>query len=294
LAQAILALTSLPGGEVVGAIFGLQMDFHQGMRQMHLQLHQDMAQLRREAAERRHMMQQQLQGRQIGEAVRMRREVWAQQEAHLRAMEQLRPHMRSMVGHVQQDEAASPSAQGSRSNGLLNSMESVGMVWGDGDVHGNAVSASVQNGCVIVNGQPVARVPQGGPVSLQTVNGEVRVNGQRVWPRPDAADTPAPQVGDTAAGPPQGRRQPTRESLERARLRALSHSREGACGADLAEPCPICLQEVRTGDRIRTLPCFHMLHHGCAEALFASPQQVRGRGRLRVLCPTCRGEVGGD
>mmetsp|Transcript_85035 Transcript_85035/g.245593 ORF Transcript_85035/g.245593 Transcript_85035/m.245593 type:complete len:158 (+) Transcript_85035:69-542(+) len=48
---------------------------------------------------------------------------------------------------------------------------------------GGAISTSVVNGNVYVNGQLVASLPPGTPVRTQTLGDRVLVNGQQVWPR---------------------------------------------------------------------------------------------------------------
>merc|ERR550532_3565196 len=98
----------------------------------------------------------QLQRQLLGEATLRRHEMRSLFEP-----ESMWLHLRGNGGHhPEQDDAASQSAQGSRWwNGLVNPavnpMGSWSMVSSNGDFNGNAVSTSVQNGFVFVNGQPV-------------------------------------------------------------------------------------------------------------------------------------------
>lgn len=82
------------------------------------------------------------------------------------------------------------------------------------------------------------------------------------------------------------------QESERACRQAFRCSLGGACAADREEACPLCLDEFRAGQPIRTLPCFHMMHQECAELHFGAPRASEPGGRPLVLCPVCRVEVG--
>mmetsp|Transcript_40654 Transcript_40654/g.91301 ORF Transcript_40654/g.91301 Transcript_40654/m.91301 type:complete len:396 (-) Transcript_40654:29-1216(-) len=77
-------------------------------------------------------------------------------------------------------------------------------------------------------------------------------------------------------------------SLQRAlRFSALGKCEEGAC----KEPCPICLEDMTKGQLLRTLPCFHMFHQGCAEQYFQCESLRLGEDD-NISCPLCRFAVG--
>jgi len=156
---------------------------------------------------------------------------------------------------------------------------------------GRGVSTSVSNGVVYVNGEPVALVPPGGPVALQNVNGTVSLNGQVVWPPAAAAGVAGAAAGMTegAATGTEGDRPPAVRDPT-AYQEAMRYSRLGVCGANRDEPCPVCLEDIASGQHTRTLPCFHFMHRHCAEAHF---RRDAARGEP-VLCPICRTNVGPD
>lgn len=67
---------------------------------------------------------------------------------------------------------------------------------------------------------------------------------------------------------------------------ALSNSNMALCESTLPEPCPVCLEPIIDGEKMQTLPCFHILHHKCALMHF-------GKSKLHVTCPMCRCVVAG-
>jgi len=155
---------------------------------------------------------------------------------------------------------------------------------------GGSVSTSIVNGYVYVNGERVARVPPGSGVSLSTVNGTVYLNNEVVWPRPGGGGAlPTPP-----AIAPDGERSARRSSAaaagtDAAEVLACRFSAVGVCAAHVAEPCAVCLEDIREGQMTRTLPCFHIFHRHCAEAHFSNEA---GRGPAGVvLCPVCRHPV---
>jgi hypothetical protein len=50
------------------------------------------------------------------------------------------------------------------------------------------------------------------------------------------------------------------------------------------------LEDIKAGEQIRTLPCFHFLHSKCADLYFARPS-VSEDGPPRLFCPVCRIKV---
>lgn len=51
------------------------------------------------------------------------------------------------------------------------------------------------------------------------------------------------------------------------------------------DSCPVCLDQVATGQFARTLPCFHILHERCAARYFRTKD-------VRPVCPMCRCHLG--
>lgn len=70
---------------------------------------------------------------------------------------------------------------------------------------------------------------------------------------------------------------------------AVKQVRRMCCMYSLSEDsesqCPICLDTFRAGQVAWTLPCFHQVHHGCAERYF-------GARRVKPRCPLCRFNIG--
>lgn len=168
--------------------------------------------------------------------------------------------------------------------------------------HGG-ISTSVVNGVVLVNGEEIARVPPGSPVSLQTVNGVVFLNGHIVWPRGAAVGAGAAGAGVVLGGA--GGAATAGDAgvvlvgtgvvaAAGAADVAMNNSRSSVCEANREEPCPVCLDYIQTGQHVRTLPCFHFLHRHCAEAHFNwSASNPDGAVGGPVLCPVCRAPVVG-
>lgn len=149
-----------------------------------------------------------------------------------------------------------------------------------GQFPAGAVSTSVVNGSVYINGQWVAEVPDGAPVSIENRDGIVSLNGTAIWPpRAGARDQPQ-QAAAGAFEPRDRRRRDDPQSI------ALDSSRTGVSTKDYEEPCVVCLEAIRAGQQIRTLPCFHVFHRSCAEADFARDTRPNP-----VQCPMCRIEV---
>jgi len=155
---------------------------------------------------------------------------------------------------------------------------------------------SVVNGDVYVNDVLMARVPRSEPVCIDSSDGVVRLNGRTIWPRRGDARLPpegTPEVlqpsGDTADQPLYRHR--LRTGVEDAQSTALRSSCAGIAPTDQQEPCCVCLDEIKAGQQIRTLPCFHFLHRHCAEAHFARPTVLEPGSRPCVACPVCRVKV---
>ena len=53
------------------------------------------------------------------------------------------------------------------------------------------------------------------------------------------------------------------------------------CDGSVANGCAICLQQLREGELVRTLPCLHMFHNECIK-----PWLYR-----HATCPDCRSNV---
>lgn len=51
------------------------------------------------------------------------------------------------------------------------------------------------------------------------------------------------------------------------------------------EICPICLEELKKGEKIPKLKCKHKFHKSCLE------QVCRQKGNVGVRCPLCRGDI---
>mmetsp|Transcript_22707 Transcript_22707/g.53065 ORF Transcript_22707/g.53065 Transcript_22707/m.53065 type:complete len:228 (+) Transcript_22707:67-750(+) len=202
-------------------------------------------------------------------------------EASLRQMER---RMASMQVRLHQDLArirtqhhAAEPLIGADINGLGHAR---GVAYSDANnIRGNwashmgGMATSVIDGDVYVNGQWVATVPVGQPASVQQADGVVRLNGEVIWVRRDL----------------------------RKQQRALAEARHSSLltesAYDREDPCPVCLESIRRGQLVRTLPCFHVLHGHCAEEHFrasvassTSPGGAR-RGTPQVLCPLCRTQV---
>lgn len=149
-------------------------------------------------------------------------------------------------------------------------------VMGNWSSHAGGVATSVIDGDVYVNGEWVARVPRGRSVAVTQVDGMVQVNGEVVWAARDVRQRQKAVVNE-----------------------AMRCSVASECSGDREDPCPVCLEQIRVGQTVRTLPCFHALHGHCAEAHFAAAAaSLTGasarRGQSCVQCPLCRGQVGGD
>lgn len=159
-----------------------------------------------------------------------------------------------------------------------------------------SVNTSVVNGHVYVNDELVTRVPHGVAVSINSSGGVVRLNGRTIWPRagdallpPEGTSEVQQPLGDTADMPL--RRHRFRAGVESAQSNALSSSCAGISPTDQEEPCSVCLDDIKAGQQIRTLPCFHFLHRHCAEAHFARPSVLEPGSRPCVACPVCRVKV---
>eukprot|EP00927_Polykrikos_kofoidii_P082286 TRINITY_DN8141_c0_g3_i1.p1 TRINITY_DN8141_c0_g3~~TRINITY_DN8141_c0_g3_i1.p1 ORF type:complete len:360 (+),score=104.82 TRINITY_DN8141_c0_g3_i1:95-1174(+) len=164
----------------------------------------------------------------------------------------------------------------------------------------NVVNA---NGSIYVNGQQVAQVPCGASVNLQSSNGVVRLNNEVIWPRADVvaagvmAEVEVPPLQQSFMPPASAwlRDSPEEDvgNVELQTLRdALNHSRVGVCPNDREEPCSVCTDSIATGQKTRTLPCFHVLHRACAEAYFSAEAKIAAHQNRRIPCPVCRHDVG--
>jgi len=261
----------------------MQRNFHRNMAQMQQGVHRDMAQMHRDMAQ----MQQDMTRRQTDaqrSAHQMQRQAQhharqLQRQAQDRARQAQREHrnaQRQALGDIEEQQRAQTEQGGWTWPGAW------GNSWTFGSgTFGGGVSTSVVNGDVYVNGQLVAQLPPGAPVSIQTVNNVVHLNGEVVWPQ---------QGGDVIQQTQRGRAvmPPPAHAREDERSLAMRYSRVGVCDADREEPCPICLDDIRAGQRTRTLPCFHFLHQHCAESHFSQGENPADA----VLCPVCRAEVG--
>mmetsp|Transcript_108760 Transcript_108760/g.351123 ORF Transcript_108760/g.351123 Transcript_108760/m.351123 type:complete len:316 (+) Transcript_108760:44-991(+) len=98
-----------------------------------------------------------------------------------------------------------------------------------------------------------------------------------------AGEDPAGADGRDPDAPPGQRRR-------RRRIRAFDLvrlcSRVGPLRTATADKCTVCLEELRLGQRVRTLPCFHALHDKCSARYF------RACG-VQPTCPVCRRHVAG-
>lgn len=179
-----------------------------------------------------------------------------------------------------------------------------------------SVSTSIVNGEVYVNGEFVTRVAPGTAVSLETNNGVVRLNGDVIWPQPQPSGASGPQgntvnaavaagnglldapiaVATGGAGNGWGRTGAgrvraaggVRGAGDDAESVAMRSSCVGISPIDHEEACSVCLDDIKIGQQIRTLPCFHFLHRHCAEAHFARPSVLERGAQPQVLCPVCR------
>eukprot|EP00931_Biecheleriopsis_adriatica_P009773 TRINITY_DN110849_c0_g1_i1.p1 TRINITY_DN110849_c0_g1~~TRINITY_DN110849_c0_g1_i1.p1 ORF type:complete len:224 (-),score=52.30 TRINITY_DN110849_c0_g1_i1:122-793(-) len=211
------------------------MEMQQAMQQMHRQMHAMQRQMHDQSLLMRQEMMQMSQ-RMQRDARRMQQESRRMQRAMQR---DVRQQQRDASRHARLDAHV--------------------------QLQPGAVSTSVINGAVYVNGQEVSRVPAGMGVNVQNINGVVVVNGQQVWPPHGAA-------GGHSMSP------------SAAFEEAMSSSAASICQANLREPCAICLAEVTAGQHTRTLPCFHMFHRSCAESFFQDKSTTGGQ----ILCPLCR------
>lgn len=50
---------------------------------------------------------------------------------------------------------------------------------------------------------------------------------------------------------------------------------------DRPEQCPICIENFKTGDKVRTLPCLHQFHEGCVDNWL----------RNKNTCPICKHQI---
>merc|ERR1712129_370833 len=48
--------------------------------------------------------------------------------------------------------------------------------------------------------------------------------------------------------------------------------------------CTVCLEDIERGQQVRTLPCLHTFHAGCAEEWL----------KKKKLCPLCQFSIDGD
>lgn len=162
------------------------------------------------------------------------------------------------------------------------------------------IYTSVVNGDVYVNDEFVARCPPGGPVAIDSSGGVVRLNGRIIWTsdggRLGGASLPLEGVSEVEqplaempdhALPHRG----ARRAADDAERIALRSSRAGISPIDHEETCSVCLDEIKAGQQIRTLPCFHFLHRHCAEAHFARPSVLEPGTAPQVVCPVCRVKV---
>jgi len=76
------------------------------------------------------------------------------------------------------------------------------------------------------------------------------------------------------------RRRRAKDSLQLVKI----CSRVGPLRSPTEDKCTICLEEMCVGQQVRTLPCFHMLHSGCATRYFSA-------SGVAPLCPVCRGHI---
>lgn len=129
--------------------------------------------------------------------------------------------------------------------------------------------------------RPVELAPPGVGVPVAAAAGVVA--GTLAGSAPRAPSGPA--AGADAAGSGRPRAESGRRSRGRRRRNALALlkacSQPSTLRDDLSGACPICLEHWCRGQELRTLPCSHVLHSGCAARLFAA------RG-VALRCPICR------
>mmetsp|Transcript_100591 Transcript_100591/g.300141 ORF Transcript_100591/g.300141 Transcript_100591/m.300141 type:complete len:364 (-) Transcript_100591:65-1156(-) len=63
-----------------------------------------------------------------------------------------------------------------------------------------------------------------------------------------------------------------------------SYAVAGRLQAPTEDKCTICLEDMEVGQKVRTLPCFHMLHEACSTRYFSA-------SGVSPLCPVCRAQV---
>jgi len=287
---------------------GMQRDMWQmqsDMFQAQQQMHSDMTQ----GSQQMHsgMFQAQQQMNAAGMHQQMQSDAWQHRATHHDAMRASREQRRET--RLQHREARDREREMRRSQRQAFGGGPPGQTF-----YQQGVSTAVVNGDVYINGEFVTRVPPGGPVSLDSSNGVVRLNGSVVWPRAGEAWLPPEgtlevqqPIGDTADvpfAPPLRRHQANpsvqdatpvhaaEEAEEEATRVAYRSSCECSCPRDHPEPCSVCLDDIKVGQQIRTLPCFHFLHTQCAAAHFARPSVPARGARPEVVCPVCRVKVG--
>jgi len=258
----------------------MQQGFHRDMAQMQQGLHRDMAQLQRDLQSGASHVQRDMRQMQA-DLQRSAHQAQRETQHHARQVQREAQHIARQAQREARHRARQAQRELHNEHGGWAWPGARGNSWTSRSGSWGSVSTSVVNGHVYVNGQLVAQLPPGTPVSISTVNNEVHLNGQVIWPQGGGGVIHQSQRRSLVMPRPARAHQDGR-SL------AMRHSRIGVCDADREEPCPICLDEIRAGQHTRTLPCFHFLHQHCAESHFFQGENPEDA----VLCPVCRAEVG--
>eukprot|EP00929_Paragymnodinium_shiwhaense_P071908 TRINITY_DN36516_c0_g1_i1.p1 TRINITY_DN36516_c0_g1~~TRINITY_DN36516_c0_g1_i1.p1 ORF type:complete len:282 (+),score=63.91 TRINITY_DN36516_c0_g1_i1:142-987(+) len=251
------------------------------MSHMREEMQANAARMRQEAEQQMQQVRQASLAR--GEEMRRSMQVRAQEQHNMQRdlmsthRQMMQEHSRQMRDHHRQAMNMSMNQFGSSSpSSGYDSFMQVQTGGGAG-----STSVEVRDGCVYVNGQRVANMPNGGNVSV--VNGVVQINGQRIRTDNPPAQAPEPHRRRREGGP-DFHRGGGGESLQATCDRV---SVAGTAVKDMEEPCPICLDEVCKDQATRTFECMHMLHRHCAEALV----QDSASRRSALHCPVCRHQL---
>jgi len=96
----------------------------------------------------------------------------------------------------------------------------------------------------------------------------------------DGEPVAAGMIGQTQPAPP-----PANGPRGNALKWVLQRSRRTVLQEDQFEKCTICLDNMKKGQHVQILPCFHKLHVKCCAKYF----KTRG---VKPLCPVCRFDMG--